>query len=102
MGDCWKAAYKQMYGEDPISAGPSPPPASLAAAQHEDLYQCDAAKLVSENLCYMVPNANNTVGASPNPVDRTVAPDGFRKVLNAKGAALALTPKPWTQGDQLG
>ncbi len=74
----------------------------VAAAQHEDLYQCDAAKLVSENLCYMVPNVNNTVGASPNHVDRTVAPDGFRKVLDAEGTALSLTPKPWTQGDQLG
>lgn len=52
-------------------------------------------------MCYFIASAVNMVGASPHHINRSVAPDGEREVADASGNALALTPKPWTQGDNL-
>jgi hypothetical protein len=50
-------------------------------------------------MCYFVATGSDTMG--PHNIDRSVAEDGFRQVSDASGSGLLITPKPWTQGDQL-
>jgi hypothetical protein len=76
-------------------------PLGALASANGLLYECDAAQLSSANLCVFKATSSNTVGASPNRVDVTVAADGSRQVADAAGAALAVSPKPWTQGTTL-
>lgn len=73
--------------------------ALTGAAAKTDLYQCNAAKLASEGLCYMESNSGGS--ATPHDIDRAVAADGFRVVADSGGSPLSLAPKPWTEGDQL-
>jgi hypothetical protein len=76
-------------------------PLGALASANGLLYECDAAQLASSNLCVFKATSSNTVGASPNRVDVTVAADGARQVADAAGTALAVTPVPWTQGARL-
>jgi len=71
------------------------------ASGNGDLYICDEDKLAQENLCYFVASTSNTIGASPHIIDRTVAADGFRKVVDVDGKDLMVSPLPWTQGTHL-
>lgn len=71
------------------------------ASENGLLYVCDTSKLSSENLCYFAASSSNTAGASPHNIDRALAADGRRQVVDVTGSQLQVTPKPWTQGDTL-
>lgn len=62
------------------------------------LYACDSNKLASEKLCYFTTTGDPV---STHSIDRNVADDTFRKVVDADGKDLSVSPKPWTQGDHL-
>ncbi|CAE6942844.1 unnamed protein product [Symbiodinium natans] len=71
------------------------------ASENGLLYVCDTTRLSSENLCYFVASSTNTVGTAPHNVDLSVGATDMRKIVNSQGQDLAVTPKPWTEGDVL-
>lgn len=73
----------------------------VSGSENGLLYECDAARLTTDNECHFVATSSNMIGASPHNLDRSVAANGFRAVANAAGTAYSVTPAPWTQGDRL-
>ena len=74
-------------------------PTPTSSSTNGLLYECDAEKLAAEDMCYFVSTGSDTMG--PHNIDRSVAADGFRQVSDVNGSPLSISPKPWTQGDQL-
>ena len=74
---------------------------AVSASANGQLYECDSARLSSENLCYFVATSSNTVGASAHNINRAVAADGYRKIVGSTGTDVTLSPRPWTQGEML-
>lgn len=68
-------------------------------------YECDAAKLTSNNECIFkaTSQAPSSWGGkvSENEVDRSVGNDHYRKIVDIANKDLTPTPKPWVNGDKL-
>eukprot|EP01001_Neometanema_parovale_P004445 NODE_1627_length_1657_cov_180.219035_g1548_i0.p1 GENE.NODE_1627_length_1657_cov_180.219035_g1548_i0~~NODE_1627_length_1657_cov_180.219035_g1548_i0.p1 ORF type:complete len:478 (-),score=141.81 NODE_1627_length_1657_cov_180.219035_g1548_i0:222-1601(-) len=75
---------------------------STLASENGGYYQCNTALLASDNYCLFERTTTAPFSTvMENPVDRTIAPDYYRMVADSTGAQLAVSPKPWTNGDQL-
>merc|ERR1719273_1644140 len=65
-------------------------------------YECDPTGLEEDKLCYFIATKDNDIGgAEPHDINQCIADDGFRKVVDSSGTDLAVTPKPWQNGDDL-
>jgi len=74
----------------------------LARSDNGKKFECDAAKLSSDHMCYFVATADNDIGgAHPHDINQCIADDGYRQVVDSSSTGLQLTPKPWQTGDDL-